>query len=88
MIPDYLFETSWEVCNKVGGIYTAITKGGTAVVAAAQVYTVCSASTKFLDLTIAVTADVLTATTLYLNLTGDNAGAATADLYIFGEDLS
>ncbi|MEI6433522.1 MAG: alpha-glucan family phosphorylase [Bacteroidota bacterium] len=24
MIPDYLFETSWEVCNKVGGIYTAI----------------------------------------------------------------
>lgn len=22
--PDYLFETSWEVCNKVGGIYTAI----------------------------------------------------------------
>ncbi len=24
VIPDYLFETSWEVCNKVGGIYTAI----------------------------------------------------------------
>jgi phosphorylase/glycogen(starch) synthase len=23
-IPDYLFETSWEVCNKVGGIYTVI----------------------------------------------------------------
>ena len=22
--PDYLFETSWEVCNKVGGIYTVI----------------------------------------------------------------
>ncbi|MEI7662679.1 MAG: DUF3417 domain-containing protein, partial [Bacteroidota bacterium] len=22
--PDYLFETSWEVCNKVGGIHTAI----------------------------------------------------------------
>jgi hypothetical protein len=21
----YLFETSWEVCNKVGGIYTVIT---------------------------------------------------------------
>ena len=20
--PDYLFEVSWEVCNKVGGIYT------------------------------------------------------------------
>ena len=24
MIPDYLFESSWEVCNKVGGIYTTI----------------------------------------------------------------
>jgi glycogen phosphorylase/synthase len=23
-IPDYLFETSWEVCNKVGGIYTVV----------------------------------------------------------------
>ena len=21
---DYLFEVSWEVCNKIGGIYTAI----------------------------------------------------------------
>ncbi len=24
LIPDYLFEVSWEVCNKVGGIYTVI----------------------------------------------------------------
>ena len=24
LIPDYIFETSWEVCNKVGGIYTAL----------------------------------------------------------------
>ena len=24
MNPDYLFEVSWEVCNKVGGIYTVI----------------------------------------------------------------
>jgi len=24
MIPDYLFETSWEVCNKVGGIHTVL----------------------------------------------------------------
>ncbi len=24
-LPDYLFEVSWEVCNKVGGIYTVIT---------------------------------------------------------------
>ena len=24
MLPDYVFETSWEVCNKVGGIYTVL----------------------------------------------------------------
>ena len=24
MVPDFLFETSWEVCNKVGGIYTVL----------------------------------------------------------------
>ena len=24
LTPDYIFETSWEVCNKVGGIYTAL----------------------------------------------------------------
>jgi len=24
LVPDYVFETSWEVCNKVGGIYTVI----------------------------------------------------------------
>ena len=22
--PDYIFETSWEICNKIGGIYTVI----------------------------------------------------------------
>jgi phosphorylase/glycogen(starch) synthase len=30
--PDYLFETSWEVCNKVGGIHTVVsTKAKTLV---------------------------------------------------------
>jgi glycosyltransferase involved in cell wall biosynthesis len=24
IVPDYLFEASWEVCNKVGGIYTVL----------------------------------------------------------------
>ena len=24
LFPDYLFESSWEVCNKVGGIYTVL----------------------------------------------------------------
>jgi len=25
VLPDYIFESSWEVCNKVGGIYTVLT---------------------------------------------------------------
>ncbi len=24
LAPDYLFEVSWEVCNKVGGIHTVV----------------------------------------------------------------
>ena len=24
LTPDYVFEASWEVCNKVGGIYTVL----------------------------------------------------------------
>lgn len=32
LTPDYLFEVSWEVCNKVGGIHTVVsTKAQTAV---------------------------------------------------------
>ena len=26
LTPDYIFESSWEVCNKVGGIYTVLVK--------------------------------------------------------------
>ena len=24
LFPEYIFESSWEVCNKVGGIYTVL----------------------------------------------------------------
>ena len=30
--PDYIFEVSWEVCNKVGGIHTVITSKSDTVV--------------------------------------------------------
>ena len=26
LTPDYIFEASWEVCNKVGGIYTVLSQ--------------------------------------------------------------
>lgn len=30
--PDYIFETSWEICNKVGGIYTVISTKALSIV--------------------------------------------------------
>lgn len=65
-----------------GGIYPSASKGGTAVVAASQVYTALTSSTKVLNLTIAVT-DIQTGA-LILSLTTGHGSAATADLYIWG----
>ena len=73
-----------------GGIYTTTSKGGSAVVAAAQVYSGLTGATKALDLTIAAVGntDMRTETTLYFSLTTAQGGAATADIYIYGEDYS
>lgn len=30
--PDYIFETSWEICNKIGGIYTVISTKAKSIV--------------------------------------------------------
>ena len=73
---------SISLTTAVGGIYTAASKGGTAVVANTQVYSALSATTKVLSLTIAST-DVRTAA-LILSLTTPQGSAATADLYIWG----
>ena len=32
MKPDYIFETSWEICNKIGGIYTVISTKAKSIV--------------------------------------------------------
>jgi hypothetical protein len=72
----------------VGGVYTAASKGGTAVVAAAQAYSGLTGSTLALDLTIATTPGntVLAAgTPLFLSLSTAQGSAATADLYVFGD---
>jgi hypothetical protein len=72
-----------------GGIYTATSKGGTVIVAAAQLYSALTAAAKFLDLTLAaiVGTDIRTETALYLSLTTSQGGAATADIYIYGDRL-
>ncbi len=30
--PDFIFETSWEICNKIGGIYTVISTKAKSIV--------------------------------------------------------
>ncbi len=69
-----------------GGVYTATSKGGTAVVAAAQLYSALTSSTKSLALTLGNT-DARTETTLYLSLTTAQGSAATADVYVIADVL-
>jgi hypothetical protein len=69
-----------------GGLYTAVSKGGTAIVAAAQVYTGLTNASTSLDLTLAVpNLNFVSSTPLYLSLTTPQGVAATADIYVFGD---
>lgn len=81
--------TSTSLTLAVGGFYTATSKGGTVLVAATQVYSALTGSTKYVDLTLAsaLVTDVLSSSTIYLSLTTAQGGAATADVYIIGDVL-
>lgn len=69
-----------------GGVYPATSKGGSAVVAAAQAYTGLTNASTALDLTLATPNAVQAANTkLYLSLTTAQGAAATADLFVFGD---
>jgi len=83
---------STSLTTAAGGIYTAVSKGGTAVVAAAQAYSTLTTSALFLDLTLntAGSANITVKSSvpnLYLSLTTAQGGAATADVYIYGDIL-
>lgn len=81
---------SISLTTATGGIYTATSKGGTAIVAnALNQYTSLTTATASLDLTLAAaaTASTFTGGTLYLSLTNAQGAAATADFYIWGEIL-
>ena len=65
-----------------GGIYTGASKGGTAIVPAAQVYSALNATTPVLDLTFANTDR--RAGVPILSLSVPKGSAATADFYIEG----
>lgn len=71
-----------------GGIYTAASKAGNALVAAGQVYSTLTGSTIGLDLTVAAVGNGLQAVVPILSLTTAQGAAATADFYIFGRILT
>ncbi len=69
-----------------GGFYTAPAKGGSAIVAAGQVYTGLTNALTALELTLALPNLALVAgTPLYFALTTTQGAAATADIYVYGD---
>lgn len=79
---------STSLTTAAGGVYPAAAKAGSALVAAGQVYTALTGATLGLNLTIAQQNRLAAATQLYLSLTTPQGGAATADVYVYGEKLA
>lgn len=82
---------SLNLTTAAGGFYNAAGKpGGGVIVAAGQVYSALTATTKFIALTLAGVAltDYQTAGFIYLSLTTAQGAAATANVFVYGEDLS
>lgn len=79
------WNASTNLDTAAGGIYTAASKGGNAIVANSQAYTALDASTKGLDLTIAaIGLGGQTVNPPILSLTTAQGAAATANFAIFG----
>lgn len=72
-----------------GGVYTAASKGGTALVAAGQSWLNLSAANKIVQATLEAvnTTDSQSATPLYFSLTTGSTAAATADIFVYGTIL-
>lgn len=81
---------STSLTTAAGGVYGAAAKSAPVIVAATQVYSALTASAKFKDLTLeaVVGTDILTATTIYFSLTTPQGGAATASIFVFGENVT
>lgn len=80
---------STSMTTAVGGMYGAASKAAPIIVAASQVYSALTTSTKILNPTLAAAAqEVLSAANLYLSLTTPQGATATADVYVMGIALS
>src|SRR5262249_46704519 len=79
---------SISLTTAVGGIYPAASKGGTALVAATQVFSALTGPTLAVDLTLVATPGntfYAPSTIQYLSLTTPQGAAATANLWWYGE---
>ena len=76
--------TTTNLTTAAGGIYTAASKGGSAIVASGQAYTALASTATGVDLTIAAAGAQPLHTTPYLSLTTGQGAAATVNLYIMG----
>ncbi len=86
---------SISLTTAVGGFYPQASKGGTAIVAAGQVYSTLTTSLLLLNATLSSYAQAqrfsrtqLPDWAIYLALTTPQGAAATADVYIKGVELS
>lgn len=81
---------SISLTTAAGGVYGNLGKTAPIIVAAAQVYSALTTSAKFIDLTLEaiVGTDILTMATIYLSLTTPQGAAATANVFVFGEDVT
>lgn len=75
--------TSLGISVATLGLFTSTSGGGTTVVTAATMVALTGA-TKYIDSTLALTTDSLTAGTLYARNVLAHGSAATVDMYIFG----
>lgn len=83
---------SVSLTTAAGGVYTAISKGGTAVVASGQAYSTLTAAAanaagSSLLLTLNTPTAYYTASPLYLSLTTGQGAAATVDIRVFCKPL-
>lgn len=97
MIPDFVigsyiidrievYSASTSLTTAAGGIYTAASKGNTAIVAAGQAYSELTTAAKTMAATLATT-DLRTETPI-LSLTTGQGSAATAIVEIWGQAKS
>ena len=84
----YATNASISLTTAAGGVYDAASKGGNAIVAATQVYSGLTTSTKGVYLTVATSPREAAGAALYLALTTAQGAAATADVYVYGDTLA